>query len=249
VLWLEGLWLDELAELNELELELELELVLEVELELLLYDVSELSDDLDDAVLRLERDCELSEDGVLDDWLVAVEAVDADDSELGVSDDLELDEDELELGVRELSELGEDNEDETVTVTSYFAGLVMDAQGNRNTNALTPANTPVTFSQARFCYVLVINRDSNSGYPAGKMVTLRDNGFTLSDQQSGTKQITYPLLDLLPMGGIPTGPQRHLNDSPGVIGGGYSFATPLPTDYPTMVTLNLQDLFRTAPNQ
>ena len=141
------------------------------------------------------------------------------------------------------------NADETVTVTSYFAGLVMDAQGNRNTNALTPANTPVTFSQARFCYVLVINRDSNSGYPAGKMVTLRDNGFTLSDQQSGTKQITYPLLDLLPMGGIPTGPQRHLNDSPGVIGGGYSFATPLPTDYPTMVTLNLQDLFRTAPDQ
>ena len=62
-------------------------------------------------MLRLERDCELSEDGVLDDWLVAVDGVDADDSELGVSDDLELDEDELELGVRELSELIEDNED------------------------------------------------------------------------------------------------------------------------------------------
>lgn len=124
-------------------------------------------------------------------------------------------------------------------------GLVKDIDGNWNSIAI--ADNLVTFSLAKNDYVLVVNRNSQKGFREGDLVDIYDNGEVLLDNQSPAN--SRKLYDILPRLSQSQMPHRHLHDGANLTGGGYAFASFLPTTYQQLVTLGMSDIIRASSQQ
>jgi hypothetical protein len=134
---------------------------------------------------------------------------------------------------------------ETITITLGSLSIVKNATNVVNSN--TPTTNIVVFSQAKNCYVKVINRWSYKGFKEGDLLSCYYTGLTLPDTTSPTP-LTEQILDVLPLNGQAYLPHRHLNDNFGQTGGGYAFSSFLPTTFAALNQLGITDLIRVNPD-
>lgn len=133
---------------------------------------------------------------------------------------------------------------ETITISLGSLSICENASSVNNSN--TPTTNVVIFSQARNCYVTVINRWMYVGARQGDLLQCFYSGLTLPDTTEPTP-ITEQILDTLPLNSQMYLPHRHLSDNYGQSGGGYAFSSFLPTTFAGLNQLGITDLIRNNP--